>query len=72
VYKLPVPGNSMSESPKWWQNYYDYHTKYYPLTYFSFLLEARGQYLTHCHNLAEDYILFETEEDATAFILRWS
>ena len=82
TYRLFVPGINYEDTPKWWQNFrqdaefkvprYDTTGRYERSVYDILESEHNGTYVDDLANRNMDYIEFETEEDATFFILKWS
>jgi len=70
MYKLPIPGMTMESSPVFFRNFWQH--QFDNNQYFKAVLmqDYAAEYVSL--NNVDDHILFETEEDATAFVLKWS
>jgi len=79
MYKMAVPGDSFINTPQWWQNFVSCTKLEKPDRALAseyvkqVLLEKYNARVNFNFSKREnDYIIFACEEDATAFILRWS
>jgi hypothetical protein len=66
----PPDSEFLYDSHSWWINYMDQHCAVYDDG--ARLIGANGTFRLRSKSLHTSYIEFDTEEDATYFILKWS